>query len=80
MKSLYKNLRCGLYHVGFPKENIILHHSLPAPIAYKAEQDLIAIDPPLWLDQIQSHFDQYITYLKDNENDVLRANFETKFR
>ena len=79
VNSLYINLRCGLYHVGFPKPNVILHHPLPQPIGYKSDIDFIVVDPPLLLENIQSHFDQYINNLRDNHNKILRENFEKKF-
>lgn len=79
MESVYKNLRCGLYHLGRPAANVILNNAAPGALGYNEEQDMIMISPSKLLDEVQTNFKAYVKGLRNASNPRLRANFEARF-
>ena len=79
MKSIYRNLRCGLYHLGRPAANVILNDDAPGAIGYNEENGLIMISPTKLLGDIQANFNAYMKGLRHTSNPHLRENFEARF-
>ncbi len=74
---LYSYLRNGLAHMSLTGFNIILTESIPNPLTpgeYMGSL-AIAINPRAWLNRIKSHFNLYISELRNEENEVLRMKF-----
>ncbi len=76
---LYKNVRNGLYHVGMTRPSVILSRDPPFPIQYDDVNKTVIINPDNLVEALQSHFDEYVTNLRDPSNKKLRANFEKRF-
>jgi len=79
MNSLYKDLRCGLYHMGRPGPNVILNDAAPGAIGYNAEIDFLMISPTTLLEDIEIHFRSLAEALRNPENTALRENVERRF-
>jgi hypothetical protein len=79
MNSVYRNLRCGLYHLGRPAANVILNEDAPGALGYNEEHDMIMISPTKLLGDVQANFDAYVKGLRHTSNRRLRANFEARF-
>ncbi len=79
MKSVYSNLRCGLYHLGRPAANVILYEDAPGALGYYEEHDMIMISPTKLLGDVQASFNAYVKGLRHTSNRHLRSNFEARF-
>jgi len=79
MKSVYWNLRCGLYHLGRPGANVILNDAALGALGYNEEHDMIMISPTKLLGDVQTNFNVYVKGLRDPTNRRLKANFEARF-
>ena len=84
-KTMYEDLRCGLDHYSLPKESIGLMR-LDIPFGYSMlpfnngkEIPRIAIDPEVFLDEIEDHFQEYIARLRGNSYLELRNKFTRVF-
>lgn len=75
LRDYYKQIRCGLFHDGMTKENVVISRSFQNPIEYK--NGVILINPHKFLDKVKDDFQQYITDLK-SDVDLLR-NFISRF-
>ena len=79
MNSLYKNLRCGLYHLGRPGPNVILNDAASGAIGYNAENDFLMISPTTLLEAVENHFRSLAEALRDPASSALRGNVERRF-
>jgi len=79
LKILYKQGRCGLYHAGRARSDIIVSWGYPFPIQYDPIKKLLGINPKKMVNSIRQHFKGYIIKLKDASNCILRTKFEVKF-
>ena len=79
--ALYEGARCGLFHDGMARSQILLAKA-SAPItvsAHKTSGDLgvVVIDVEKFLDNVEVHFVRYVAKLRAKNNTQLRGNFET---
>ena len=77
--SLYRDLRCGLVHIGLLRPRILLTSGIACNSIMDSESwtvTSILIDPYLFLDRIRQHFRSYITALRQGTGDSLQINFE----
>jgi hypothetical protein len=76
---LYEGVRCGLYHTGITNNRILLTGSVPNPLAFDLQHEMLIINPHLLVPALNTHFASYVAKLRNDENSVLRANFEKRF-
>jgi hypothetical protein len=74
-KSIYRNLRCGLYHVGLTHQNIILSEGKEYGVHIHG--NMIQIAPTKFYEEIEKHFNDYCEQLKTDKD--LRENFKKRF-
>ena len=85
---IYKEVRCGFFHVGMSGKKIVYSFRLQSPIAvtvpkkndklvYSGEIGSILINPEKFLKSIENHFNRYIAKLRDPANNDLRDRFKT---
>lgn len=82
LRSLYKNLRCGLYHQGMTRAGVILTGDLDQPYRFEdlgSGASRIIINPKLLVDRLHDHFNSYIETVEDPANATGRANFQAMF-
>ena len=89
-KTLYTDVRCGIYHSGLTVGNIVLtavarKTTLPSgretevPVWTSHGGSVVYIYPLLLVHWIQRHFSGYVAQLLDPRNDELRQMFERRF-
>jgi hypothetical protein len=78
LDDMYKRVRCGIYHMGAPKEVIIGENEMGS-IGYNAINEMIWINPDILLNDIELNFANYANALRDTSNLELRKNFEKRF-
>lgn len=71
---LWKETRCGLFHVGFPNGKIYLSHDRGEPISQ--DGDRLYINPNKFVEEIAIDFNNFIFDLKDVSKTDLWMNFE----
>jgi hypothetical protein len=78
---LYKEARCGMYHVGITGKNIILTRNFDTPIATISDNTglHIAIDPHSLTKELIQHFKQYVVMLRSLIDLPMVQNFEKRF-
>lgn len=82
-EAFYKNMRCGLFHIGLTRYGIELSRTPPdnfpgsALWIEKTENGgyYASINAPALLDVINSHFREYMAVLRNPRNTVERENF-----
>lgn len=79
LDSLYKYVRCGLYHIGRPAPNVIIAKNVPGSIGYNSQDDLIMLNPDKLVEDISIRFSSYAKALRNPEKVRLRSNFEKRF-
>lgn len=77
----YEDGRCGLFHDGMLRGAIFVGPG-SAPVSATIEKSTgrvagILINPEMFLDEIETHSDQYIACLRDPSNTDLRKRFNT---
>ena len=77
-KLIYDQARCGMYHVGFTGNQIVLDCSISKGI--KMSGKMVKICPEKLIIDLQSHFNQYCKDLKNSNNKTLRTNFEKRIK
>jgi len=88
---IYKEIRCGFFHVGMSGKKIEYSFMEQSPIAvtvpkkdgkliYSGEIGSILINPEEFLKSIENHFKRYIAKLRNPANTDLRDRFETVCR
>lgn len=78
LKLIYKECRSGMYHVGLTGTQIVLDCSILYGISIV--NGSIKICPSKLVDDVQKHFNKYITELTYRSNQDLRSNFEKRLR
>ncbi|MEK6959821.1 MAG: hypothetical protein AABX47_01490 [Nanoarchaeota archaeon] len=84
LKSYYGQIRCGLFHDGMTKKNVVISCEFPNPISYTGSQDgqngVIMINPHKFLDKLTEDFEGYISELKAGSDTEIIKNFETRWQ
>lgn len=76
ISSLYKHLRCGLFHNGMSGDAVVLNRKIKSALVF-SDRGTIDINPKLFLAAVVQDFNQY---LNDLDNDIqLRDNFSRMF-
>ena len=75
LKDYYKQIRCGLFHDGITKENVIISGEFQDPLRHI--NGIIRINPHKFLDKVKEDFRNYIIELENNK--TLLDNFEKRF-
>lgn len=77
---MYKDGRCGLFHIGMTRSRIILSDGKPV---FRIDIDesknilnVIYIDRYKIVDAVENHLERYVTKLRDPQNIELRNNFK----
>lgn len=78
LSSLYKHLRCGLFHNGMSGDAVILNRTIKDAITF-SDRGTIDINPRKFLNVVLKDFNQYISDLKNKANLELRENFDRMF-
>lgn len=78
LETMYKHLRCGLFHNGMSGDSVVLNTTLEDAIIF-SNRGTIDINPKLFLNFIINDFNQYINELNNQNNTVLRNNFDSMF-
>lgn len=76
-EKFYEGVRCGLYHGGMTPRGIFISGEINEPL--ELIDNCLHIHPNKLLDQVCSHFDEYIRQLNNSQNSNLRRNFEKRF-
>lgn len=82
VNSLYKNVRCGLYHEGMTRTGIVLTGDTTQPYRFEdlgSGTSRITINPKLLVEHLCNHFDSYVKTIEDASNASESANFEAMF-
>lgn len=83
LESYYEQIRCGLFHDGITKKNVVISGDFPNPISYAGNQTeqngVIKINPHKFLDKIKADFEEYISQLKDGSVQDTVKNFERRW-
>lgn len=75
LADYYSQVRCGLFHDGMTKKNVIISADFADPLRYL--NGVIRINPHKFLDKIKADFESYIAELETNT--TLRNNFIKRF-
>ncbi|MFA9406905.1 MAG: hypothetical protein ACERKX_13930 [Anaerolineales bacterium] len=79
LKTLYSDVRCGLFHITRPGSNVIIQRSAPGSIGYNEEHGLLMISPSILANDLKIFFSAFAEALRDPGNTSLRENFEKRF-
>lgn len=78
---LYKEARCGMYHVGITGKSIVIsrnHPSVVTIVEYSTDR-FIVIDPHRLTDTLIVHFKNYVENIRGVSSIVEKENFEKRF-
>jgi hypothetical protein len=78
MDALYRDVRCGLYHVGYTSPLVFIRNDIPSAIAL-TNQGRLWINPQILVSKLREYFRSYTKLLKNVTNTQLRRNFEIRF-
>lgn len=78
LQSLYREARCGLFHTGMVNGQIIISPDFPNSILFP-DNLTIKINPRMLYNDIVRDFNNYITLLRNEENEILRDNFSVMY-
>ena len=82
IRSLYRAVRCGLYHQGMTRVGILLSGDIGAPYEFNdlgPGKHEIIINPKLLTDHLRAHLEDYLKRLRDSANAEARTNFEAMY-
>jgi len=79
LNALYKEVRCGLYHMSIPGRGVAIARQKTA-IAYNPDTRQIVIDPHQLPAALTNHFKNYVARLRDSTQGELRKAFEKRFK
>ena len=79
LKKFYLLCRCGLFHCGMTRKNVLVENSYEKAIEYKKDTTEFYLNPNKFLNAVIADFSEYINELKDEKNHELRKAFETKW-
>lgn len=73
-EAFYIDARCGLFHNGMTGSRLVLSNKLSTAIDFS--DDSIKVNPKRFFQDIKCDFESYLSQLRDNNNNVLRNNFD----
>lgn len=76
LENFYNQARCGLFHDGMVREQIIINNNFTESLKFDENND-IKINPNKFLNNIKSDFSNYLEDLKYNSQ--LRENFNNMY-
>lgn len=79
IRIFYEKVRCGLFHDGITKSNVLLSGDFKKALEIKFPYKLIFINPHLFLDRIKRDFEDFLIHLKNPENTIAREKFDKIF-
>jgi hypothetical protein len=77
LDEFYSQVRCGLFHSGMTEHKVIISNEYEQIIDFS--NDMIRINPKLFLDKIKKDFGNYLDRLRDSSNNQERRNFDRMF-
>ena len=77
LKDYYKQVRCGLFHDGITKSNVLISGDFQEPLRYI--NGIIKINPHKFLDKIKEDFQRYVNDLEQDYDKKLTSNFIKMF-
>jgi hypothetical protein len=79
IESFYRAVRCGLFHVGFTKDNVAISSTYSHDFGVAHDSSIIEINPWKFLDAVTAYTQQYVADLKNPANVALRENFRKRW-
>lgn len=79
LNTLFESVRCGLYHLGITKINVMLRCDIPGSIGFNSEKNILLICPDHLVEDLDIRFQTYVADLRNPKNIELRKNFESRF-
>lgn len=79
LDDLYTSIRCGLYHSGLVKSNVMINGNFSFALAYDLRNGYFHLNPQQLPSAKKAHLHQYVGELRNPQNDELRRNFERVF-
>ncbi len=79
LNALFESVRCGLYHLGMTKINVMLRCDIPGSIGFNSERNILVICPDYLVEDLDIRFHKYVADLRNPKNIELRKNFESRF-
>jgi len=76
---LYTGCRCGLYHIGLTDPRIIIDSRTVKSLDFNLKSSTIIINPKSLIKALRNNLQCYEIELRNNNNTVLRQNFEKRF-
>jgi len=73
LKDYYKQIRCGLFHDGMTRGNVVISGEFPDPLRYT--NGIIKINPHKFLGKIKEDFQRYVSDLEQGYDKKLIENF-----
>jgi hypothetical protein len=82
LNTLYYQGRCGLFHDGMTRSDVIYDMDLTTAfsVVNNGDLDRIYFHPFYLLESIEQDFDQYISELKSKQDNELRKNFHDRYK
>jgi hypothetical protein len=78
--TLWKAVRCGIYHAGMTKGSVAITGDIEQPIAIPSDYRLLFINPHILIKAIKEHLIDYCSYLEKSGNSTTSGkNFEKRF-
>ena len=77
LKDYYKQIRCGLFHDGMTRGNVVISGEFPDPLRYT--NGIIKINPHKFLGKIKEDFQRYVSDLEQGYDKKLIENFVKRF-
>lgn len=77
LSFFYDQVRCGLFHDGITKKNVLISCELPDPV--RNINGKIMINPHKFLNKIKEDFENYINQIQNSTNAELRTNFNLRW-
>lgn len=71
----YSQVRCGLFHDGMTKSNVMISGEFTNPLSYN--EGIIKINPNKFLNKVKEDFQKYLVELENNK--ILRSSFIKRF-
>lgn len=77
-RKVYARVRCGMYHNAFIKKGTLIDGGYTSPLEVE-DGGNVKVNPHTLYDDVQKHFDEYISELKCPSSKYLRSNFDLMF-
>lgn len=76
---MYSGVRCGIYHSGITDGRVVLTSDVRHPLAFDPQSGVLVINPHRLVPALKEHLQGYISRLREEANQDLRNNFESRF-